>query len=268
MTYFSKFPNTLYDITQPGDKVLKPIILKDIIRRVKLKDNIRINAFAYDEYDISDGERPDILAHQFYNDSNLAWVILVTNEIHDVYSEWPLTERELSLMVTKKYSGSGPYVVYGTEGGMEGYWYPVFLTAEEARNYNRLEQNGTGISHTHSFTEFPNTTFHMPGNYGQGHALSTYDNTKYTLWTSNSGPDGIHHYERPQASGDTKVHVHTEASTYQELLSTGSYTTKNSLAITNKKYEELENEKKRRIKILRPELLQEFIEEFRELIGD
>ena len=39
-------------------------------------------------------ERPDILAHQFYGTSKLAWVILITNEIHDLYEDW---HRELNV---------------------------------------------------------------------------------------------------------------------------------------------------------------------------
>ena len=70
-------------VTEP-----KVVVTKDIIRRVKLRSNIADNIFSYDPYDIKDGERPDILAHQFYDGtSKLAWVILITNEIHDLYED-------------------------------------------------------------------------------------------------------------------------------------------------------------------------------------
>ena len=48
----------------------------------------------------------------------------------------------------------------------------------------------------------------------------------------------------------------------------GSVVTNNSDVVTNKQYEELENEKKRRIKILRANLIQEFVQEFRQLIKE
>ena len=186
MSYFSKFPTMLYDITKPGSNTEHIIVTKDIIRRVKLKGGIADNVFSYDPYDIQEGERPDILAHQFYSSSSLAWVILITNEIHDVYEDWPRTERELRKMITKKYTN----------------------------------------------------------------------------------PDAHHHYERPQASGDTKVMVKTTSQFYD--LSTGIGTTQNFAysSLSNRQYEERENEKKRQIKILRPALLQDFIKEFDEIIGD
>jgi len=129
MSYFAQFPNMLYDYTKPGSQSTNLIIVKDIIRRVKLNSSVASSIFAYDEYDIQEGERPDILAHQFYNSSKLAWVILLTNEIHDLYEDWPRTGRELSNMINKKYGGSGPYALKGTDtsvghsySGKNGYY--------------------------------------------------------------------------------------------------------------------------------------------------
>ena len=53
-SYFRKFPEMLYDLTNPlsttdetGGKA-NIIVAKDIIRRVALKSKFRENAFAYD----------------------------------------------------------------------------------------------------------------------------------------------------------------------------------------------------------------------------
>lgn len=274
MSYFEYFPLTPYDLTKPGATEPNIVIVKDIVRRVKLNSRVADNAFSYDLYDIQEGERPDILAHQFYNSPKFAWVLLVTNEIYDVYEDWPRTERELRNMINKKYSGSGPYVVKGTDtsvgrtySGVNGYYYPLFLTAKEAENYDRL-QGFSGGSHTHEFSEFPSTTFYMPDGTTRGHGTGTVDASLYTPWTANSGPDGVHHYERPQASGDTTKKIITTETTYELITSPGTVQTFNSDAITNRQYEASENEKKRQIKILRANLLQEFVEEFKQIIGN
>lgn len=274
MSYFSKFPEMIYDLTKPGSNTVNIIVVKDIVRRVKLNSNVASSVFSYDEYDIQEGERPDILAHQFYNSSKLAWIILLTNEIHDVYDDWPRTERELRNMINKKYSGSGPYVVKGTDtsvgktySGVNGYYYPLFLTAKEAQNYDRL-QGFSGGSHTHEFSEFPSTIFYMPDGTIRGHGTGTVDASLYKLWTTNSGPNGVHHYERPQASGDTTKKIITTETTYELTTSPGTVQTFNSDVITNKQYEENLNESKRRIRILKPNLIQEFIDEFERIIGE
>lgn len=272
MSYFEHFPTMLYDFTKQGSSTPNLIVVKDIIRRVKLRSRFANNVFAYDEYDIKEGERPDILAHQFYNSSKFAWILLVTNEIHDIHNDWPRTERELKKLIDKKYGGMGPYAVNGTSNspgihnGLSGWWGPLFLTETDAKNYHRLKMNGTGLAHQHTFVEFPSTTFWMPGNYGQGHAMATIPNDLYRVWTTNSGPDGIHHYERPQLSGNTDNVIITTESTYETYPSPGTVQVLNSTAITNRQYEERENEKKRRIKVLRANLVHEFTQEFKQLI--
>jgi hypothetical protein len=274
MSYFSKFPNMVYDFSKQGETNNQIIVTKDIIRRVKLKGSVASSVFAYDEYDIQEGERPDILAHQFYNSSSLSWIILLTNDILDLYSDWPRTERELKNMITKKYTGNGPYFLKGTDtsvgrtySGVNGYYYPLFLTAKEAENYDRL-QGFSGNSHTHQFSEFPSTTFYMPDGTSRGHATFAVNTSLYKLWTANSGPDGVHHYEMPSASGDTTRMIVTTGETYTRVTGVGVTQTFNSDVVTNRQYEERLNEQKRRIKILRPNLVTEFVEEFEQIIGE
>jgi hypothetical protein len=103
MSYFKKFPTVAYT---NDDTDLNPEfkIVTDILRRAALRSSLVEDAFLYDEYDVREGERPDIIADQFYGDSNLHWVVLITNEIHDINTEWPLTTRELQAMINKKYS--------------------------------------------------------------------------------------------------------------------------------------------------------------------
>jgi len=108
----------------------------------------------------------------------------------------------------------------------------------------------------------------MPNGVNRGHASLSFDNGLYRLWTPNSGPDGVHHYERPQLSGDTTKHVRTTETTYVTYPSPGTTQTLSSLIITNRQHEEAENEKKRRIKILRANLVQEFVNEFKLIIKD
>ena len=58
MSYFSMFPNILYDAKGNGQST----VMKDIFRRVKLKSTERVVGFDY--YDVQDGEAPEIIAHK------------------------------------------------------------------------------------------------------------------------------------------------------------------------------------------------------------
>lgn len=77
------------------------------IRNIMLKASIDINLFLNNTklytYQVKDGDKPTIVANQYYGDVNYAWLVLLSNRIIDPYFEWPLTDRELDAHVIKKY---------------------------------------------------------------------------------------------------------------------------------------------------------------------
>ena len=81
-----------------------------------------------------------------------------------------------------------------------------------------------------------------------------------------SNPDGVHHYEISQSSGDdtTKIEVYNNSALYSG--DTDFYST--SSTVTNREYEEREQDKKRQIKLLDPAFLDQFVEEYKVLMGE
>ena len=45
-------------------------------------------ATAFEEFYIPEGVRPDNVAQQFYGDPELDWIVLISNNITDIYSQW------------------------------------------------------------------------------------------------------------------------------------------------------------------------------------
>ena len=82
-----------------------------------------------------------------------------------------------------------------------------------------------------------------------------YLNDKY------SNPDGIHHYETTQTSGDTKVKIEV----FNEV-DDDAYT--GLTAITNREYEEGEQDKRRKIRLVDPDFVEQFVDEFKKLISE
>jgi hypothetical protein len=90
--------------------------------------------------------------------------------------------------------------------------------------------------------------------------FNTYVNEKY------DNPDGIHHYEISQDSGDTSTKIEVYAN---EALYTGDTDFYSSAtAITNREYEESEQDKKRKIRLLDPRFVDQFTDEFKRLIKE
>ena len=74
--------------------------------------------------------------------------------------------------------------------------------------------------------------------------------------------DGIHHYEKTQSSGKQKGQGPSDYSHKIEVNSD----TPDAEAVSNIEYERREQDKKRQIKLLNPSYLNNFIEEFKNLI--
>ena len=83
------------------------------------------------------------------------------------------------------------------------------------------------------------------------HLAERYDNV-----------DGVHHYEINQVSGDTSVKINIGTSNIDENGDTISSAT----LITNREYEEEKQDTLRRIRMLEPAYLEQFVEDFQNLI--
>ena len=102
MAYFKYFPVITYDVRGKKNQFQIDVIT-NILVRIRKKLDLTNLAF-FDEYFLQDGDTPESLAHQVYNDSQLHWVILYTNYMTNPYYDWPLTYFDLQKFVNKKYS--------------------------------------------------------------------------------------------------------------------------------------------------------------------
>jgi len=110
MSYFSRFPLFAYDIKNDNNYKLLP----DILRRVKLRAKIKSGGMLFDKYDVKENEKPEDVAYKWFNDAELHWVILMTNNITDRYYEWPMNQVQFAEFLTDKYGA-------GNEDGIHHY---------------------------------------------------------------------------------------------------------------------------------------------------
>ena len=166
--YFNNFPQIPYDPTGSGNFST----IQDIMVRIKVRDYIKENASLFAKYSVPDGHSPEIVAHALYGDSTLHWVILLFNQITNVYYEWQLSRRNFQKYVLDKYTN----------------------------------------------------------------------------------PDGTHHYEVSQSSGGAWVKIKVESDVA------------GAVAVTNLEYEAELQDKKREIRVLQPNFLGQFTQEFTSLL--
>ena len=107
MGYFRELPNLLYPSFLPEKtSSLDYIEVKNIFRRVKVRDDLYKNFVVFQKYEIPEGARPDTVAEDLYGTPNLDWVVLTTAGIINVRNEWPLSNRDLYNYCFEKYEDS------------------------------------------------------------------------------------------------------------------------------------------------------------------
>ena len=174
--YFKRFRKIFYGFDKNNYKNVT-----DIMSRVKVRDKLINNISLYNKYDVKSGETPENIAYKHFGDSELHWVILLTNNIQDRYYDWPMSEQEFEVFIKDKYAE----------------------------------------------------------------------------------PGGIHHYEITQSSGKQTGNGPTDYSHKIEVNST----TAGATSVSNREYEQREQDKKRLIKLLDRQFLPTFLREFNLLIG-
>ena len=100
--YFTYFPQMLYDAVQDG--TTSPVLVTNILRRVKVKDSIKDDVALFDKYRVKAGESPEMVSMRFYGTVDYYWVVLLMNDIKDRFYEWPLSEQDFESFVKEKYT--------------------------------------------------------------------------------------------------------------------------------------------------------------------
>ena len=104
MAYFQELPNISYPSLLPNrNKIEDRITVKNIFKRSKLRSDVDQSITGFDYYYVQDQQRPDVLAQELYDDSELDWVILTTNNIINIRDQWPLDGNELHSYILEKY---------------------------------------------------------------------------------------------------------------------------------------------------------------------
>ena len=126
MAYFTYFSKIAYDLrgveNDPQYDLVTNIFARILLkhRAWKMagsrKDFLDSTAY-FIKYIIRDGDRPDTLAHQYYDDSELHWLICYTNGINmlNPLYDWPLTQYDLKKFIVKKYGSANINAVHHYE---------------------------------------------------------------------------------------------------------------------------------------------------------
>ena len=102
--YFSYIPDVFVRTKSYRTGTNDPYVMaKNLFRRIKIRDDLSDVILGFEKYTIQNNERPDQVAEKVYKNVNYDWVILLCNNIINIYDEWPMTEQELYNYMVRKY---------------------------------------------------------------------------------------------------------------------------------------------------------------------
>lgn len=103
--FFRKLPNLNYpSLLKTRESNLDFVQTKNLFRRAKVREDLLANFMQFDKYKIIGDERPDNVAEKVYGNSDLDWVVLMSNNIIDINNEWPLDQLQLNQYLNEKYT--------------------------------------------------------------------------------------------------------------------------------------------------------------------
>lgn len=224
--YFQKFPLTLYSL----DNRQSVQVIQNFLLRLVISDEIKNNFSVYDEYDIKDGETPEILSFQFYGDTNLHWLILHLNEIHDPRFDWPLDTYNFKRFVDGKYYSSDAIHHYeNTDGQIVS--ANVFLIS--SGEFNFVSVGDVLVNNTYP---------------GVGYVTEINSTSNVRVRVTSGG-----------ITTGSQVYLASNSSLNANVTST---VVLSGIPVTNYNYEDEINESKRRIKILKPQFVERIVKDF------
>lgn len=267
--YFSNFPITTY---QPFKDDASSKVVVDVLRRFTIREAIKSNQSLFMNYQMKDHETLQDIAERMYGTPNLYWILLLSNEIEDVYSELPLSVNDFETRLNSYYPGFALFFavreatknftvgetvraaqpVTDTETGLVSLSYVSYTAVVkewEPTLRKLIVESETNIA---NLTTYPSLLIE-----GQtSKAVATYKrrvkNTGAARFFEDSSGNEINPLPNPL---DPDNYV-SPLESYTESAELGDTT-----LVTNRMFEERLNDSRRNIIVLRPEVVSQIVRE-------
>ena len=102
--YFRNVPDFNYVSRLSGQKNISDYItVKNLFKRVKIRDEIFEDLTYFTKYKVVGDDRPDNVARKVYGDPRYDWVVLLSNNVMNVETEWPMSQESFANYMIRKY---------------------------------------------------------------------------------------------------------------------------------------------------------------------
>lgn len=249
----------------------KTSVVKDITRNARIKKEVLSNISLYDEYDIVDGETPEIISEKFYGTPEYHWVIMIANEKYNHVSDFPLQETYLQKHISTyynpilrsddwywdKHDDGKVYIHLRVTTGSGVPFDPDYLTAPvKITLYDSTRQFVKVINFPSDELglDFQTQYFFFP--YDQ-----PWDITQFGEGNSESGVGNITIYIETEGRENNPVKF---VNSQGNVVNPGTF---GAIPVTGAEILREDNDNKRRIKIIAPSLLETVLKNYEDVLG-
>jgi hypothetical protein len=92
--YFSNFPLVEYNGVALRNIMLKTNIIKELF----------LGQSIFYTYEVKDGEKPSMVAYNYYGSVDYTWLVMISNQMIDPYFDWILSDEEFQQFIISKYN--------------------------------------------------------------------------------------------------------------------------------------------------------------------
>lgn len=100
--YFRQLPELQYPSRGSDARISDYVTLKNLFKRGTIREDIFSNLVFFTKYQIKGDDRPDNVAYELYGDETLDWLVLISNNIVNIQTEWPMTQQALPQLYHRK----------------------------------------------------------------------------------------------------------------------------------------------------------------------
>ena len=256
MTYFEKFPQIDYRFPDLETKVT------DIFRYSQpIKEDLD-SVLAFKQYQIVDGERPDIVSLKLYNTPDFFWTFFIINDnLREGWHNWPLSflekedyiERYMNFTIVN----TRPGYTLDTDGLIQSSRNNLALSMNVGQHVKGLISKATGIVRG-IITENQQLVIELTGDT---------DFVANELIIEESSGDFIESYEKYEMRSAPAYYVDSEGRKQSNQLFFPTGVSDSELEkITFEDLLDNDIERRSSIKVIHPDYIMEFVDKFEESI--
>ncbi len=266
--FFAQFPKIPYDFSGQGIKTN----VTDIFRFVKADDMLLDDLSTYQFYQIRNGDRPDIVSNLIYGTPDYYWTFFIVNDtLKTGLTGWPMSSDQFDQYMAENYNGTvietRPTIVRNSDGLVIDYRDSLagrFNTVGEVVVGQLSGATGKVVSKNVQMSQL--VIGEVTGTFQINESVVGQESSdqvaSYRVWDWKEAP---HHYE----DGDGReiynaIHINEQSGTGVEP----GHSDSEVKVVSNLNYETELNEERANIRVIRPELIADFVRTYQSVLNN